>query len=224
MVVIFRVEAVREMPDGQTATVFVIAALVLLVTPGPAVLYIVTRSIDQGRTAGIVSVLGVQVGTLLHVVAAALGVSALLASSALAFTIVKYLGAAYLLYLGARKLLGHDQFHGLQVSGPRGLGRHFSQGVVVNLLNPKTALFFFAFLPQFVDPSKGAVRAQILFLGAIFVALGTCTDGLYAVLAGTMGHWLRGNMRFVRAQRYVAGSIYIGLGVTAALSGAQEGP
>lgn len=187
-------------------------------------LYIVTRSIDQGRTAGIVSVLGVQVGTLLHVVAAALGASALLASSALAFTIVKYLGAAYLLYLGARKLLGHDQSQGLQMNGPRSLGRHFSQGVIVNLLNPKTALFFFAFLPQFVDPSKGAVGAQILFLGAIFVALGTCTDGLYAVLAGTMGHWLRGNIRFVRAQRYVAGSVYIGLGVPAALSGAQEGP
>jgi threonine/homoserine/homoserine lactone efflux protein len=101
----------------------------------------------------------------------------------------------------------------------RKLSRIFYQGVLVNVLNPKTALFFFAFLPQFVDASRGVVAGQIMFLGFIFVILGVCSDGSYALLAGTLGHWLRGNLRFLRAQRYFAGSMYIGLGLTAALSG-----
>ncbi len=210
------------MPEFSTLALFMVAALALLITPGPAVLYIVARSIDQGRRAGIVSMLGIHVGTLFHVAAAALGISALLMSSALAFNVVKYIGAAYLIYLGLRKLLAREELHQPEVVENRKLARIFYQGVLVNLLNPKTALFFFAFLPQFVNPGKGAVAGQILFLGFTFVVLGICSDGLYALLAGTMGHWLKGNLRFLRAQRYFAGTVYIGLGLTTALSGSPK--
>jgi threonine/homoserine/homoserine lactone efflux protein len=210
------------MPESTTLLLFVIAALALLVTPGPAVLYIVARSIDQGRSAGVVSTLGVGVGTLFHVAAAALGISALLVSSALAFNVVKFLGAAYLIYLGLRKLLVREELQQPDVVERKRLSRVFYQGVLVNVLNPKTALFFFAFLPQFINPAQGEVAWQILFLGTVFVALGICSDGLYALLAGTVGHWLKGNLRFLRAQRYFAGTVYIGLGVTTALSGSER--
>jgi threonine/homoserine/homoserine lactone efflux protein len=206
------------MPSVPTLALFVAAALALLVTPGPSVLYIVTRSIDQGRKAGLVSVLGVGAGTLFHIAAAAFGVSALLLSSALAFNIVKYVGAAYLIYLGVRKLFEPEQLMQPETIGQANLARVFTQGVLVNLLNPKTALFFFAFLPQFVDISRGAVAVQILFLGGVLVVMGMLSDGSYALLAGTFGRWLKGNTRFLRAQRYVAGSVYIALGVTTALS------
>jgi len=206
-------------PEASMLGLFVAAAVVLLITPGPAVLYIVTRSVEQGRLAGLVSALGVHVGTLVHVAAAALGVSALLVSSALAFDVVKYLGAIYLVYIGVRKLMGWDQASGGQVVAPRSLRRLFGQGVVVNILNPKTALFFLAFLPQFVDVSKGAVGFQVLVLGMIFVALGVLSDGLYAVAAGTAGGWLKRDGRVLRAERYVGGTVFVSLGVTAALAG-----
>ena len=206
-------------PEASVLGLFVVAALVLLLTPGPAVLYIVARSVEQGRLAGLVSALGVHVGTLVHVAAAALGLSALLVSSALAFSVVKYLGALYLIYLGARKLLGWDQAVEGRALAPQSLRRLFTQGVVVNVLNPKTALFFLAFLPQFVDVSRGAVGVQILVLGLIFVALGVISDGLYAVAAGTAGAWLKREGRLLRAERYVSGSVFVGLGVTAALAG-----
>ncbi len=209
-------------PELSTITLFLIAALVLLVTPGPAVLYIIARSIDQGHLAGLVSTLGIGVGTLFHVIGAALGVSALLMSSALVFSLVKYLGAAYLIYLGLRKLLVQEEIHQSVIFQDKKLGRIFYQGVLVNLLNPKTALFFFAFLPQFVDVTKGAVASQILFLGVIFVVMGLFSDGLWALLAGTVGNWLKGNLPFLRAQRYFSGSIYITLGVATALSGPSK--
>ena len=210
------------MPDGSTLILFFIAAFALLITPGPAVLYIVARSIDQGRIAGIVSVLGVAVGTLFHVAAAALGISALLMSSALAFMVVKYLGAVYLVYLGVRTLLAKQKVEQPALPQPQELPRIFWQGTIVNLLNPKTALFFFAFLPQFADPSRGPVAPQILLLGVLLVAMGVVSDGLYAVLAGTVGHWLRNNMHFLRHQRYVTGGIYIALGITAAVSSSKS--
>jgi len=210
------------MIDLSTLTLFVIAASVLLITPGPAVLYIVTRSIDPGRMAGIVSVLGIAAGTLFHFAAAAFGISALLVSSALAFNLVKYAGAAYLVYLGIRKLIVRDELQPQEVKKNKKLSRIFYEGIVVNLLNPKTALFFFAFLPQFVDVHRGNVTSQILFLGLIFIIMGITSDGLYAMLSGSLGQWLRGNLRFLRAQRYVAGSVYIGLGVTTALSGVPK--
>lgn len=209
-------------PDLPTFIVFVVAALVLLVTPGPAVFYIVTRSIDQGRVAGIVSTLGVGAGTLVHVVAAALGLSALLVSSAVAFNALKYLGAAYLVYLGIRKFLVPDELEQPRSLKRNTLARIFYDGVIVNVLNPKTALFFFAFLPQFVDTSKGGVWAQIIFLGVLFVLMGIVSDGTYALLAGSFGNWLKGNLRWLRVQRYFAGTVFIGLGVIAALSSSHR--
>jgi len=198
--------------------VFLLAALILLLTPGPAVLYIVARSMDQGRLAGFVSVLSIEVGNSFHVLAATLGLSAILLSSALAFTIVKYLGAAYLIYLGIRRLLTRDNDHEITRLQHQSLRRIFSQGVVVAALNPKTALFFLAFLPQFVDPSSGSVTLQLLTLGALFVMMAIVTDGTYALLASTAGGWLKRNRSFLRTERYVVGSVYIGLGVTAALA------
>jgi len=210
------------MPELSTFTIFVVATSVLLLTPGPAVLYIVTRSIDQGRVAGIVSTLGIAVGTLCHVAAAAIGVSALLVSSALLFNFVKYLGAAYLIYLGIRKLLVREELQSIQKERRRELSQIFYQGVLVNLLNPKTALFFFAFLPQFVDASRGAAALQILFFGATFVIMGLFSDGLYVFLAGSLRSWLRSNLRFLRVQRYFAGTVYIALGAVTGLSGVHK--
>ena len=211
------------MPESSHLYLFVATALVLLLTPGPAVLYVIARSVNQGRMAGLVSVLGLEVGTLFHVGAAALGISALLLSSAVAFSVVKYLGAAYLIYLGVRKLLAREE---TQEDEARlralSLRRVFWEGVVVNVLNPKTALFFFAFLPQFISPSKSNVTAQMLFLGCLFVVLATASDGVYALLAGSVGHWLKGNRRFAKGERYFAGSVYIGLGLTTAFSGSRN--
>jgi threonine/homoserine/homoserine lactone efflux protein len=201
---------------------FLIATLVLVLTPGPAVLYIVARSIDQGRKAGLVSALGVEVGTLFHIIAAALGVSALLATSALAFMSLKYLGAAYLIYLGARKILAREEIQTEESIAQMNLGRVFGQGMIVQVLNPKVALFFLAFLPQFVTPSTGSATMQIFILGGIFFGLALANDMLYALLAGTLGQWLKGNIRFLRGLRYFAGSVYIGLGVTTAFSGSSS--
>jgi threonine/homoserine/homoserine lactone efflux protein len=197
---------------------FVTTTFAFLLLPGPAVLYVLARSIDQGRKAGLASVLGLVIGDLFHVVAAALGLSAILLTSALAFDIVKYLGAIYLIYLGIRKLTSRDETQETQVIEPKSLRQVFTQGIVVNILNPKTALFFFSFLPQFVEPARGGVPLQILFLGAIFLVMALATSSVYALLAGTAGGWLRGNLRFMRLQRYFAGTVYIGLGITAALS------
>jgi len=181
-------------------------------------MYIVARSIDQGRKAGLVSVFAIAAGNIFHVTAATLGLSAILLSSALAFDVVKYLGAAYLIYLGVRKLMTREEVETTQAVERKSLGRIFSQGVIVGVLNPKTALFFFAFLPQFVDRSRGAVGLQMLLLGLTFMAMATVTDSLYALLAGSAGRWLRGSARYLRFQRYFTGTVYIGLGLTAALS------
>jgi threonine/homoserine/homoserine lactone efflux protein len=210
------------MPELTQIYLFVVASLVLILTPGPAVLYIIARSVNQGRIAGVVSVLGLEFGTLFHVAAAALGISVVLLSSALAFNIVKYLGTAYLIYLGIRKLLSREEAQHEEIDRRASLKHIFWQGVIVNVLNPKTALFFFAFLPQFVNVSQGNVALQMLFLGCLFVFLATISDGIYALLAGSFGYWLRENRRFLKGQRYFAGSVYIGLGMTTALSGSRS--
>jgi threonine/homoserine/homoserine lactone efflux protein len=210
------------LPDAATLAVFAGAALALLVVPGPAVLYIVAQSIEQGRTAGVVSMLGVQVGALVHVAAAALGLSALLVQSSLAFAIVKYAGAAYLVYIGVRRLLGRERPDERGQRTPRALGSLFRQGIVVNALNPKTALFFFAFLPQFVAQDGDPVALQIALLGLLFVAIAVVSDGMYALAAGTAGEWLRRSTAFARAQRWVSGSVLVGLGVATAASGSER--
>jgi threonine/homoserine/homoserine lactone efflux protein len=206
------------LPEWSSLGLFGIAALVLLLTPGPAVLYIVTRSVDQGRRAGLVSVAGVHVGTLAHILAAAAGISALLAASATAFGIVKYLGAAYLVYIGVRRLLDRRSVTAAAPGEPKRLRRAFLDGVIVNVLNPKTGLFFLAFLPQFVTVSRGHVGEQIVWLGVVFVLLGAITDSLYALTAGSAARWLRGKPAFLSSERWVSGGLYIGLGVVAALS------
>ena len=206
------------LPEWSSLGLFAVAALVLLLTPGPAVLYIVTRSIDQGWRAGLVSVLGVHVGTLAHIFAAAAGLSALLAASATAFGVVKYLGAVYLIYIGVRRLRDGESRMIREGGAPPRLRRAFVDGVVVNVLNPKTGLFFLAFLPQFVTEARGHVGEQIVALGVVFVLLGAVTDSLYALTAGSAARWLRGQPRFLAGERWVTGGLYISLGLAAALS------
>jgi threonine/homoserine/homoserine lactone efflux protein len=210
------------MPELSKLLLFILAAIILLLTPGPSVLYIVARSLDQGRLAGLVSVFSIEVGNFTHVLAATFGLSALLLSSAFAFSIVKYLGAAYLIYLGLRKLFSRAERHSITSAPPQNLRRIFSQGVVVAIFNPKTALFFFAFLPQFVDPARGSVTWQMLVLGCVFVMLAIISDSIYALLAGSLGQWLKRRPTFWRAERYVVGSVYLGLGVTAALADTKQ--
>jgi threonine/homoserine/homoserine lactone efflux protein len=201
---------------------FMGATLALLLVPGPAVLYITARSANQGRLAGLVSVLAIETANFTQAVAATLGLSAILLSSALAFDVVKYLGAAYLIYLGVRKLLTREEAAGNETIEQESLARIYWQGLVVNLLNPKTALFFFAFLPQFVDPNKGNVMGQTLLLGAIFVGMAIVTDSLYALLASSLAERLRGSRYFQKGQRYFAGLVYVGLGITTALTGSKK--
>ena len=213
------------MPDATTHGLFVLASLALTLVPGPAFLYNVARSVEGGRPAGLISVLGIGAGGFMHVAFAALGLSALLVSSAAAFAVVKWLGVAYLISLGIGRLLARDEEEAAVTVGNEPLTRVFSQGVVVNVLNPKTALFFLAFLPQFVDPSGGAVTAQVALLGTTFVVLALCTDGLYALLSGTAADWLRrknGGQRFRRAARRVSGSVYLALGAATAISGSGK--
>jgi threonine/homoserine/homoserine lactone efflux protein len=210
-------------PSGQNLLLFAGAALVLLLIPGPAVLYVVARSVAQGRKAGIVSVLGIHTATLIHIAAAALGLSVLVLSSALAFNIVKYAGAAYLIWLGFRKLFGPAETVGLNGELQRySHVRLFRDGFLVNLLNPKTALFFLAFLPQVVDMTRGHVAMQITILGLMLAVLGVCTDSAYALLAGSVGDWLKRSRSYVKFERYGSGVLFIGLGVTAALSGTKK--
>src|SRR5262245_21142953 len=196
-------------PDPGALVVFVVAAIVLLVIPGPAVLYIVTQSISRGRLAGFVSMLGIQVGGLVHVVAAAAGLSALLVRSAVAFDVVKYAGAAYLVFLGLRRILGKEEAQTPGAAAEKSLRRLFAQGVVVNVLNPKTALFFFSFLPQFVDVDAGSVALQIVTLGFVFILLATLSDGMYALAAGSAAGWLRGRSGYIRAERYGTGGVLV---------------
>jgi len=209
-------------PSSTNLALFVVAALALLVVPGPAVLYVVARSIHQGRRAGLASVLGIHVGTLVHIAAATAGLSALIVSSAVAFTAVKIAGAVYLIVLGLWTLFARRAEPEVALGGERNLRRAFAQGIVVNVLNPKTALFFLAFLPQFVDPNASHPAAQIAVLGLLFAALGLVTDSLWALAAGTAGGLLRRSRRFVRTQRYVTGTVYVGLGVATAFAGSAD--
>jgi threonine/homoserine/homoserine lactone efflux protein len=211
------------LPTHSQLLFFVTTAAILLAIPGPAVLYIVGRSVGQGRNAGLVSALGIGVGTLIHTAAAAVGLSALLVSSAIAFSVVKYLGAAYLVYLGVQRLRSKESLAAASsIAAPRvTLTRVFSQGIVVNVLNPKTALFFFAFLPQFIEPARGHVATQILSLGVLFACMGTASDCLWALFSGSVAGWLRNNQRWMRNERYVSGGILISLGLATAFVGSS---
>jgi threonine/homoserine/homoserine lactone efflux protein len=201
-------------PDSTSLWLFSLAALALLAIPGPSVLYIVAQSAERGRRVGLAAVAGVHLGSLVHVAAATAGLSALVVASALAFNAVKYGGAAYLVYLGVRKLLERDREEDVETE-PEPLRRALVRGIVVNVLNPKTALFFLAFLPQFIDAERGGVWSQALVLGFVFVGLGLVSDSLYALAAGTVGGLIRRRRKLVR---YGSGVVYVTLGAAAALA------
>jgi threonine/homoserine/homoserine lactone efflux protein len=209
------------LPSHSQLLFFVGAALVLLAIPGPAVLYIVGRSIGQGRNAGFVSAFGIGVGTLIHTAAAAIGLSALLVSSSAAFNVVKYLGAAYLVILGIQRMRSKESLASSSGAAvPRATLAHvFGQGIVVNVLNPKTALFFFAFVPQFIDPARGHAAVQILSLGVLFACMGTTSDCIWAFFSSTVARALRANLRWTSNERYVSGGILISLGLVTAFAG-----
>jgi len=210
------------MPTLTTLLLFALAALGLLLIPGPSVVYIVTCSAAQGRRAGFASVLGIEMAGLLHAAAAALGLSALLLASALAFNVVKYIGAAYLVYLGIRTLVTREKQSQIIATPSKSFTQIFLQGFLVDLLNPKTALFFYAFLPQFVDPGRGSPIVQMLILGVLFELVGICTDSLYSLLGSAAGRWLTRSSYIQRWQRYITGSIYILLGITTAVTDSEK--
>jgi threonine/homoserine/homoserine lactone efflux protein len=202
------------MPDSAHLTAFLAAAVVLAAIPGPGMLYVLARSLAHGRRAGLRSTLGTAVGGLGHVVAAAVGLSALLMTSAVAFTVVKYAGAVYLVWLGVRTLAGlREPVEEVRTSG----GPAFRQGVLTELLNPKTALFFLTFLPQFVQPDNGPVALQLLALGSLSVALNSSADLVVATLGGRIGRLLASSPRWWRRQRLASGVTLIALGGYAAV-------
>ncbi len=206
------------MPSLSAVELFAVAAFALIIIPGPAVLYIVSQSVGQGRAGGLAAVLGVEIGAFVHVAGAALGVSAILASSATAFSVLKLAGGAYLIVLGIRRLLERDSESQLVTGRTRPLPAIFRQGVIVNALNPKTALFFLAFLPQFVDPDKGHVGLQAAILGVVWVLIATVCDAVWAIGSGSLVGLLRTSARARRIERRASGGILIGLGVLATLA------
>jgi threonine/homoserine/homoserine lactone efflux protein len=204
----------------STIWLFVMAAATLLIIPGPAVFYIMARSIDQGKKAGLVSVLGVSLGGSVHVLAGAIGVSAILMTSATAFHIVKYLGAAYLIYLGCKTLFSTSGSTTSEIpKAPRKkLRKIFYESALVEVMNPKTALFFLAFFPQFISPSAGSDTVQFLLLGTIFIILAFIYDGLYAVLAGSIKKRIVGSKASSKLLNQITGYLYIVLGLFSAFA------
>lgn len=207
------------MPSVETLTVVALASIVLVVVPGPAVIYILTRSVSQGRAAGLVSAIGVNLGSALHVVGAVIGLSVLLATSALAFSVVKWAGVAYLAWIGIRTLMRPDVRFEIAEASPDSLRRILLQGVVVNVLNPKVAMFFLAFLPQFVDPGDPDAALQSLVLGMTLVTIGLISDTLYALAGGAIGSWLRRRPGAARVTRTASGATYLTLAALAARTG-----
>jgi threonine/homoserine/homoserine lactone efflux protein len=200
------------MPEPSTLLLFAASAAALVLVPGPNLVYIITRSIEAGRRTGLASMLGVEAGTLVHVTAAAVGLSALLSSSAVAFEAVRWAGVAYLVYLGVRALRSGGS---AQPAAPAGLRRSFAEGMLVNLLNPKVSIFFLAFLPQFVDPGQGGAGSQVVVLGVVFLVIASLLDVLYVLAAGLLAKRLHGGRRF-------AGGVYLALAALAAVTGGRR--
>jgi threonine/homoserine/homoserine lactone efflux protein len=209
------------MPDANTVLMVALASLVLVVVPGPAVIYILTRSISQGRSAGLVSAMGVNIGSTFHVFAAVAGLSIVLASSAYAYTVVKWLGVGYFAWIGYRTLATHDTEFSQPDIRPQSLHRTFTQGVLVNVLNPKVAIFFLAFLPQFVDPTSSNPSMQTFVLGMTLVAIGLLSDSIYALIGGGLGDLFRRRPGAVRTTRLTAGFTYLTLAGLAAVTGTR---
>jgi len=202
----------------ESLILFTSAGLLLNITPGPDMIYTATRSTAQGRNAGIVSALGIGTGTIFHILAAALGLSAILMYSAVAYEIIKWIGAAYLVYLGIRTILDRNKHAEAQNIKKDSLKKIYMQGIFTNVLNPKVALFFLAFLPQFVDTASGNVTIQILLLGFIFDTTGTIINSLVALFFGKLGGLLNRSPKIKKMQAWFTGTVYIGLGVTLVLS------
>lgn len=209
-------------PAASTIAAFALAAVALLLIPGPAVLYVVNRSVADGRRVGLSAVAGVELGNLVHVVFAALGLSAVLATSAAAFNTVKWLGVAYLVYVGIRTLIRKPE--AIDADQP-GMSPHraFVQGIVVNILNPKVALFFLSFLPQFIHPADGHAGTQALVLGLVFVTIGCITDTCYSLTASSLRTVLLRGRALPFVQRWVAGAMFLGLGMIAATASTSAG-
>ena len=202
------------MPSIDSIIAFAVASLALLVIPGPAVLYVINRSIADGRSIALAGVAGLEIGNFVHVIAATIGLSALIAASATAFGVVKWIGAGYLIFIGIRTIIRKPAaFSQEQKSLSR--RKSFTQGIIVNTFNPKVALFFLSFLPQFIDENSGSAAMQSLFLGTLFVAIGLCTDGMYAILASALRNTLLRGRSLPFIQRYVAGSVFVLLGIVA---------
>ncbi|WP_420579806.1 LysE family translocator [Reichenbachiella sp.] len=201
------------LPNPENILLFITAATILIVVPGPALLYIMTKSIEQGYKAGLASVLGVGVGAMVHVIAASVGISALLVASATAFSILKYGGAAYLIYLGIKKLTDKTTPIESVKKERKSFSSIFYEGIVVNTLSPKSAIFFFAFLPQFISTDKGGTTSQILFLGLIFLIIAFVSDMCYVLVSGKLVKYFRTSTKFTTIQKYLSGSIYILLGL-----------
>lgn len=202
------------MPALDSLMTFAVASLALLLIPGPAVLYIINRSVSDGRNVAIAAVAGLEIGNFVHVVAATVGLSAVIAASATAFNVVKWIGAGYLVYIGARTLV-HRPAERSAASAGASLKRSFTQGIVVNIFNPKVALFFLSFLPQFIDTDRGSAALQSLILGSTFVAIGLTTDMMYALTASALREKLLHGKSLPFIQRYISGTIFIALGVFA---------
>ena len=209
------------MPDATTMLIVALASLALVVIPGPAVVYIVTRSVSQGRNAGLVSAVGINLGSFVHVLAAVAGLTVLLASSATAYSVVKWAGIGYLAWIGVRTLMKDDADFAQPQLEPTALRTIFIQGVLVNMLNPKVAIFFLAFLPQFVDADARHATVQTLVLGMTLVSIGLVTDSLYALAGGSVGDVLRRRPSFARTTRLAAGSTYLALAGIAAITGTK---
>lgn len=212
------------MPVLTTLFAFAGATLLLVLLPGPNLLFILGAGISGGRKSAVAAAVGVELGTLIHVVAAALGLSAVLQSSAVAFSAVKYLGVMYLVYLGVKALRTDPSEHEERQVNPQSMATALRRGALVNVLNPKVSLFFLAFLPQFIDTDRGSAAKQILVLGAIFFAIALTVDLLYASGSGALSRWLQNRPVLLRRQERIAGVIYLCLAGFAAVQGTSQTP
>jgi threonine/homoserine/homoserine lactone efflux protein len=207
--------------DSTALLLFLSANFVVLVIPGPAVIYTISRSLDQGTKAGLLSVYGLAVGTFPHALAVALGVAGLLASSVIAFTVMKYLGAAYLVFLGIGRMRQGQSLQKRPGIAAKTGRAAFIESFAVGVTNPKSVMFFLAFLPQFVDPARGNLIAQTMILWFLSQVMAVAVGSAYALTAGGLRSWLSPNRAIGRLGGILSGSVYIGLGLVTALSGSK---
>ena len=209
------------MPPAASMAPFLLAALAILLTPGPVVLYIISRSVERGRTAALVSVLGVGTASLVHAAVAVFGISGLLAASPATLRAIQYAGAGWLVWLG----IGDLRRPGADAEIVRGQsgspGAAFAEGFTVNILNPKAPIFYIAFLPQFVDPAQGPVSIQIAWFAGLFGAMAMVTDSAWALTAHAAGKYLARHSGFLRNRHYITGTVLIALGVAAGVAAAR---